>query len=314
MSALVETLFYAGREKPWHGLGTNVEECPTSKEAIHLAGLDWRVISQPIFAVTAEEIPNYKANVRDFDSSVLGIVSNKYKIVQNDEAFDFVDNLVDGKSTRYETAGSLKKGRTIWLLAKMPSVRVLGDEVEPYLCFTNTHDGTGAIKACCTPVRVVCNNTLNFALQTASRCWSVKHMGDLSEKLFAAEETLGLAHTYMSKLSEEADKLANTKLERDKIDDILKELFPLNEEDSSEIVKKRVQGAKDNILVCYSMPDLKQFQGTAYGFMNAIADFVAHSAPMRMTKNYQENNFERIVYGHPILDKAFELMNAKIMK
>ena len=119
MAANVETMFSV-RQIPWHGLGTIVEEAPTSADALHLAGLDWEVVQNPVFTGDGFEIPNYKANVRNSDNSVLGIVTDRYKIVQNSEAFAFTDSIIDSGEVLYETAGSLRNGKTIWLLARMP--------------------------------------------------------------------------------------------------------------------------------------------------------------------------------------------------
>ena len=185
MSANVETMFYV-REKPWHGLGTMVQEAPTSAEALKLAGLDWTVEARDMWLNGGyEPIPGYKANVRSSDNKVLGVVSNKYRIVQNADAFAFTDALIGG-DVRYETAGSLLDGKKIWLLAKLPDSEICGDKTEPYVCFSNTHDGSGAVRVCMTPVRVVCNNTLNLALDTAQRAWSVRHVGDINSKLVEA--------------------------------------------------------------------------------------------------------------------------------
>ena len=198
MSANVETMFYT-REKPWHGLGTEVQEAPTSTDALRLAGLDWRVDSRKIQVCGGAKIENYKANVRSSDGAILGVVTDRYRIVQNEEAFAFTDSLI-GEGVTYETAGSLCGGKKIWLLAKMPETQIVGDAVEPYLCFTNTHDGSGAIRVCMTPIRVVCNNTLNLALSQAKRAWSVRHTGDIQTKLHGAPMCLDLADKYMGAL------------------------------------------------------------------------------------------------------------------
>ena len=182
MAANVETMFYT-REKPWHGLGTMVKDSPSSAQALCLAGLDWKVEQHPI--VTSDGIPlnGFWANVRNIDQKVLGVVSDKYKVVQNEEAFAFTDTLL-GEGVTYETAGALQEGRKVWLLAKLPQKYIIsGDEITPYLVFSNSHDGSGAIKVAMTPVRVVCNNTLNLALEHARRIWSTTHIGDLTGKM-----------------------------------------------------------------------------------------------------------------------------------
>lgn len=302
MSANVETMMYV-REKPWHGLGTMVAEAPNSARALELAGLDWTVESKKICIAGGRKIPGYRANVRSSDKATLGIVSNRYTIVQNKDAFAFTDALVGG-DVRYETAGSLNGGKTIWLLAKMPEVYILGDKTEPYLCFTNTHDGTGAVRVCMTPVRVVCNNTLNFALSTAKRSWSTRHVGDLQGKKAEARETLEFAADYMMGLADEADRLANSVVTDEKIMEILDEFFPIKETDTDR-VKAGMKAMKDEYMVCWFAPDLAKFRNTAWGAVNAMADMVDHNAPRRQTQNYQENNWGRILNGHYLLDKMY---------
>lgn len=305
MSANVETMMYV-REKPWHGLGTMVEEAPTSADALRLAGLDWRVDSRKIQVCGGAKIENYKANIRSSDGAVLGVVTDRYRIVQNEEAFAFTDALI-GDDVRYETAGSLCGGKKIWLLARMPETKIVGDAVEPYLCFTNTHDGSGAIRVCMTPIRVVCNNTLNIALSTAKRAWSVRHTGDIQAKLHEAQMCLQLADKYMDALAVKADELANTTVTDEKIREILNEMFPMTD-DMSDREKRNAKTAQDEFMVCYFSPDILKFKGTAWGALNAMSDMVTHNAPRRQTANYRENNWGRIMDGHAMMDKMTSLL------
>ena len=175
MAANVETMFYT-RVAPWHGLGIRVESALSSQEALQASGLDWNVVQRPIMTSAYEPIPGYKANIRDIDNKILGVVSDRYRVVQNAEAFAFTDALL-GEGVKYETAGSLQEGRRIWLLAKLPDKYIIeGEQIEPYLVFSSSHDGSGAIKVAMTPVRVVCQNTLNMALSSAKRIWSTGNL------------------------------------------------------------------------------------------------------------------------------------------
>lgn len=249
MAANVESMFYV-REVPWHGLGTRVEEALTSADALRIAGLDWLVEQKPIQVCGGNRIENFKANIRSTDGKVLGVVSDRYQIVQNVEAFDFTDELIGG-DVRYETAGSLQEGKKVWMLAKMPSTKVVGDDVEPYLCFSNTHDGSGAIRICMTPIRVVCNNTLNLAFSGASRQWSTRHTGDLKYKMQEARLCLELAEKYMDGLASYADRLANTTITDEQLDKLLAEMFPVDEEKDGERKKnsaKKSQGRIHDLL------------------------------------------------------------------
>lgn len=301
MSANVETMMYV-RETPWHGLGTKVLEAPTSADALRLAGLDWNVNPMPIYTADGFEIPNYKVNMRDKDNKPLGIVTDKYSIVQNADAFAFTDNLVDDATgVKYETAGSLQGGKKIWLLAKMPSTKIVGDEVEPYVCFTNSHDGTGAVRVCMTPIRVVCNNTLNMALKQAKRSWSCKHMGNIAGKLDEAKNTLFMANEYMEELAKVGDRLANTSVTREAVEDMVKAMFPIEDADSDR-KKANMKKLRDDFMVCMFMPDILKFDKTAWQVVNAASDFVGHTTPNRNTKSYAENNWGKIMNGHPIFD------------
>ena len=313
MSHNIESMFSV-REVPWHYEMTKdvtklIQEAPTSKEALELAGLDWTVDGKPVYDAKGNEISGYKANTRSSDGTVLGIVTNKYKVVQNTEAFDFTDALV-GEGIVYETAGSLKNGKTIWLLGKMPERYIVGDKFEPFICFTNSHDGKGAIQVCMTPIRVVCNNTLNAALNTATRTWSTKHMGDMNSKLREAKHTLQLANNYLDALSEEADRLANEKFMPEDVALVLDEMFPYDESMSNR-KKRNIEEVKDGIVACMLAPDLVQFMNTKWGFINAVSDYVGHANPARLTETYAENNWGRIMTGHPILDRAMALVGVE---
>lgn len=319
MAHNVETMFSAGRVKPWHYAETSevtklIQEAPTSKDALHLAGLDWTVEQTPVYMENGVEIPNYKANVRSTDKSCLGIVTDRYQIVQNTEAFEFTDAIVgeteDG-IVKYETAGSLCGGRKIWLLAKMPTRKVLDDEVDPYMFFSNSHDGTGAIKVGMTPIRIVCNNTLNMALNSAKRQWSTKHVGDMQSKLEEAKLCLQLADKYMQNLDIEADRLANAKLYKEQIDEILNELYPIDDNDTDR-KKRNIQAEKDNFYVAYFMPDIAKFRDTAWGAVNAMSDVITHATPRRNTSSFNENRWGKIMDGHVLFDRFVELVNQKI--
>ena len=319
MAHNVETMFSAGRQKPWHYAETSevtklIQEAPTSKDALRYAGLDWEVLQTPVYMESGIEIPNYKANVRSTDNACLGIVTNRYQIVQNTEAFEFTDAIVgetENGVVTYETAGSLCGGRKIWLLAKMPVQKVLDDDVEPYMFFSNSHDGSGAIKVGMTPIRIVCNNTLNMALAGAKRSWSTKHVGDMQSKLEEAKMCLSMADQYMKNLDIEADRLANATLYKEQIDEILDEMFPIDDKDT-ERKKQNVQSVKDNFYVAYFMPDILKFGESAWRAVNAMSDMVTHSTPKRNTASYEENRWGKIMDGHVMMDQFVQLVNQKI--
>lgn len=307
MAANVESMFYT-RTAPWHGLGVRVEEVLGSKEALIQAGLDWKVEQTDVYAASGERISGYKANIRDIDRSVLGIVGDRYKIVQNEEAFAFTDGLL-GEGVKYETAGSLAGGKIVWMLAKLPEKYIIsGDAIEPYLVFCNSHDGSGAIRVAMTPVRVVCQNTLNLALKGASRVWSARHTGNVMSRMDEARETLQLANAYMSQLGRSINELQAKKLTDKKVLAMIDSLYPVSE-DLSEMQKKNNLKQQEILKACYfDAPDLQGVGKNGYRFINAVSDMAYHGKPLRQTKNYNENLFRKTIDGLPVLDKTYQMV------
>lgn len=309
MPAEVETMFSA-RVKPWHGLGTVVAECPDSQEAVKLAGLDWKVEQKDVYADNWNRIPGYKANVRDSDQSVLGVVSDRYQVVQNEEAFAFTDELL-GEGVRYETAGSLQGGRRVFLLARLPQRFIIaGDEITPYFVIMNSHDASCSIKAAMTPVRVVCQNTLNLAFRTAKRTWMTKHTSNIMERIDDAKMTLQFAEQYMQEMGKGVDTLVRKKLTDKKAMEFMSEFFPVTEELSSAQKKNNLTLLNDMKARYFDAPDLQGTGKNGYRFINAVSDFATHAEPIRRTKNFRENLFLKTVEGNPMIDKAYQMVCA----
>ena len=318
MSHELESMFYVAgrtaeereRNKPWHGLGTPVEEALTSAEALKIAGLDWEVNPKKLFTEGGKEVPGFVANVRSSDESVLGVVSNKYKICQNKDAFEFTDNLI-GSEVKYETAGSLFNGQKVWLLAKMPKTTILGDDVEPYLCFTNSHNGKGAIQVCCTMTRVVCNNTLNLALSNAQRCWTTRHMGDLRGKLEEAKRCLALSNAYIKEFDNFAQRAVEVKFDEKMTEDLIKKLFPIEDGMSKRQLENKQKSIQEFNECLYAV-DLSQFYGTLWGVINAASDFAYHGSARRNTQTIKERRMNDVFVGNSVLDSVMSVASTLV--
>lgn len=327
MAANFENGFFVG-EPAWHGLGTVIKSAPTSEEAIKIAQLDWEVIPKPIYDQFGNVIPGYKVNQRSTDNKNLGIVTDRYKIVQNKEAFEFTDALL-GNGVRYETAGSLASGKRVWMLARMENTTLCEENIDPFLVFTNSHDGTGAIRVAITPVRVVCQNTLNLALANASRHWSCVHKGDIQSKLDEARFTLASAERYMEALEEEFGELKLKKVTEKQVKDMTETLLQIEFKDlyqkavkSGKVVEfkeavrqqkfeeKLNQKRTDILNIYYDKPDLVGTEHTAFRFVNAVSDYATHTTDHKQTKNYQENLFMKTVDGHSMIDNAYKIAKA----
>ena len=331
MAANFENGFFVGTPA-WHGLGTVIENAPTSEEAIKIAGLDWDVVPKPMFDELGREISGYKVNVRNSDNKILGVVTDKYKVVQNKEAFAFTDELL-GQGVKYETAGSLASGKRVWMLARMENTTLCEENIDPYLVFTNSHDGTGAIRVAITPVRVVCQNTLNLALSKASRHWSCVHKGNIEDKLEEARYTLQSADRYMKALEEEfgelklkkvSDKQVNAMTEtllKTEFESIYKKsglllnepeetihFVNLKDERNRKKFEEKIAIKRNEILRIYhEKPDLVNTGHTAFRFVNAISDYATHTLDHKNTRNYQENLFMKTVDGNNLIDTAYRI-------
>jgi len=263
--------------------------------------------------------------MRTSDNTPLGIVTDRYAIVQNKEAFAFTDELL-GHGVRYETAGSLASGKKVWLLARMENTTIAEENVDPFLVFSNCHDGTGAIRVAITPVRVVCQNTLNLALSTANRHWSCVHKGDIQSKLDEARFTLASAERYMAALEEEFGELKLKTVTDEQVKDMTEKLLEI---EFANLYKKAIKIGKvvdfkerlrqqkyedklatkrnDILTIYHEKPDLIGTEKSAFRFINAVSDYATHTADHRQTKNYQENLFMKVADGHSLIDTAHKI-------
>lgn len=309
MSANVETMFSV-RTTPWHGLGEVIAEAPNFETAIRLAGLDWNVYQTDLLTDGGLPIPGFKANIRDMDDKVLGVVSDRYKVVQNREAFQFTEELL-GKGVRYETAGSLQEGKKTWILAKLPNEYIIGeDQISPYLVFFNSHDGSGSIRCAITPIRVVCQNTLNLALSTAKRSWSAVHTQSIANRMQEASQTLFFAEKYMTELGREIFQLQKVSLSDKKVMEYIEEFFP-DDVTATPAQRRNTRTLREDLKRRYfDAPDLAHVGNNAYKFVNAVSDFATHAAPLRQTSTYRENLFLKTVEGNALIDRAYGMVKA----
>lgn len=298
---------YMNRTLPYiNAFGTvDISTANSVDEALHISGMDWSVSSKFLYDENGNEYPNFRANVNDSTGDLLGIVSDKYSIVQNKEAFDFVNDLTS-EGFKFDKAGSFKNGKSIWVMGKFESEDILGDEVDNNVVFVNSHDGSSGVKVMMTPVRVVCANMLNLALRRAERSWTSKHTRSIYSRLDEAKYTLGLVDNYMSELKEEAERLAYIKITDTKIEEIFDKLFPVDVNNDSARKIKNVSIMKDSFIKCYNEQDIAQFKGTVYGAVNAMSDLISHKQPNRITANYYENSWNNLINGNHILDGFYK--------
>jgi phage/plasmid-like protein (TIGR03299 family) len=277
MVAAVETMFYAG-EVPWHGLGRGVEKAKTSKEAIKLAGLNWKVKTGPLWGGAdkkgeAKPIPNMVSIYRETDGRVFGTASEAWEPWQNQEGFDFLDSLLADGIITYETAGALFDGRKVWMLAKLEKgMKVAGDEYWNYMLLSMGHDGNSAIRILPTQVRVVCNNTLTSALMADKGHIKVIHQTkSMRTKLAQAKEALSVttgAHATMQTFLKHS---AATKVGPKGVLTVQEALFGSLDDETPKQRREAIERFK-----AVYWAEKERSGATAYALVNAITGYADH--------------------------------------
>lgn len=294
------------RNIPWYKLGVDISSATTVEEALNLAGLNYTVKQQTI-STEGVHIPGFVANVRSSDGKVLGIVTPKYTPAQNNRAFEFVNELA-GAGFEYINAGDTPNGKKVWMVGKLPEFKVLGDSVDNYIAFMNSHDGGSSVKICLTPIRIACSNALSMAFKKAKRIWSTTHAGDIEYKMSEAQRVLFMSEEYNKELAKQAEVLATKKISDFEINQLVAKLFPIDPE-ASEMVSERSVEKRNAFMACLNEEDLSNFRNTHWGVINAAADYATHPVNNRHTRTTDTTNWMSIIRGNNVLIETQNLLN-----
>lgn len=280
MAHMVETMAYAG-EVPWHGLGVKVPADLSPDQMLVKAGLDWSVQKVPAFAKINDKNVNvgWSALVRSSDDKVLSVVTNDWNPVQNSEAFQFFHEYCQAGDMEMHTAGSLREGQIVWVLAKVKESFELfkGDRVDSFLLFTNPHKFGQSIDVRFTPIRVVCNNTLTLSLsENADRMVKKSH-----RTLFDAEqvkEQLGIATHKLAKYKEMAEFLGSKRYTNESVKEYFNKIFPVlvyNKEKGPQR-KEISKSATEALEVLHTQPGSNFAEGSWWQAFNAVTFMTDH--------------------------------------
>lgn len=304
----INEAFYAFKPA-WHGLGTVLNHAPTSAAAIKAAHLDWEVGMEPLKTASGRVAPDHFATVRQDTEDILGIVSDRYQIVQNRDAFDFLDGLLQDGVIRYESAGALRGGKIVWMLARMPSVDTIaeGDETLRYVLFNTSHDGSAAIHAVPTSVRVVCANTLRIA--TAGNI-GIRHTGDVSGKLEFARQYLSQFDSQFTAFRDNARLLATRKLIGNQARDYINALFPEVKEDGRAKTIRENKVSKIRANYRNSRQNIPSIKGSWWSLFNSVTELIDHDSTFKgKGRERSENKMLSVIDGNgaEFKSKAFKL-------
>jgi phage/plasmid-like protein (TIGR03299 family) len=308
----VASMMYFG-EAPWHKLGTKLDKPATASEAIETAGLGFEVVKFPLKTVNENlSVPNHFATVRKDTMEVLGVVGSRYEPIQNKDAFTVFDALVGEGQAIYHTAGVLGKGERIWILAKLPDyIRINGNDiVDKFLLLTNTHDGSTTVSIKLTPVRVVCENTLSFALSGSEQQVQIRHTLQAEIKLKQAHEILGLSNRLFEVLSQYYQGMSMKQINSVLLNQYVKKVFPPSLFSKHVSIQNKIG---EKVLELFETGTGSDIAGsTVWGAYNAVTEYVDH---YRLTTKSDSARLKTIWFGSGDLIKkkaftfAVEMLN-----
>ena len=278
---------YVDRTTTWHAVGKDVQECKNMEQVLRKSGLDYTVTKAPVYnfdGVDYNRISNRFITTRDNDGHTYDVVSDKFEVIQNWEAFDFVNYI--GEDIQFEKAGETANGM-VYVIAKLPEVNILGDAFVPHVIFRNGFSGKVKITAAITPLRLVCQNQFNFAFKHADNTITIRHVQNAQSKLEEAKETLRLSADYMQELTKTAEHFAAIPMNSDRIHRVMDILFPMPEGVEMNAFKRAtLENARERFMIAHEAKDNANFRDTAWGLVNAYTDYMTHKEPAKTKAGY----------------------------
>lgn len=315
-----QAAFVTARQDAWHKLGTVLPNAFTAEEALregHLAG--WNVRKTPLMTDIGGAVipvPDQFAVVRDnpFEDrvDVLGpCVSSNYHVIQNEAMTDMLDALVDESGSMFETAGSINGGKQVFVTMKMPSSIKIGnvDPVDMYLATMTSHDGSMATTLMVTPVRIVCQNTMNLAFQNKKAEFRIRHTSNASKRVVQqAREAMEFSYNYLDGFQEEAEQLINTTMTQMQFEEIVNRAFAAPE-DAHSSVQTRAENKIDQMVELFADADThKGVRDTAWAGLNALTEWSDHFSPVRGSADHEYSRSVRAVMDTSFKNKARKLI------
>lgn len=293
--------------KSWHGLGTIVESEKTASEAIKLARLDYTVKQTPLFTAD-KKLDSHVAIIREDNQEILGITTPQYEVIQNIDAFGFFDTIVGEGQAIYHSAGALGKGERIWILAKLPNDIIINkdDIVEKYLCLTTSHDGKSSLKMYFTPVRVVCQNTLNLSMSNSKNGISIRHSANYKMRIDEARKILGISINYYDQFEKIVKQLENVDMNTAKMNEYFDKVLAINDDKE---VSTRKENQKGELVTLFSTGKGQKLGNahSAWKAYNAVTEYVDHYSTIRNIQDDKTNKLKSIWFGNgaKLKEKAY---------
>ena len=296
------------RMATWDKVGTDIREANSVKEALQIAGMDYEVVKSPIYLSNGFRIKDQFATKKKGTDEVFGIVGKDYTIVQNEEAFSFVDGIIQDGLT------FVKAGETSYMnyiIASLPDQYIMDDKFTPYIIFQNSHVGASTIKAAICPLRIICQNQFAMEFRRSTNKISLRHSSSVHDKMKEAQHTLQFTAEYMNTFTKQAEKLATTKISDESVGSIVDQYFLIDEEASTRKINS-TEAKRQIFLNAYNAEDNQNFKGTAWGMINAFSDYITHIEPGRKSDKSDITKFVNVTFNTGLMENFINLVNSKI--
>ena len=300
---MTQTIF-VDRTTTWHAIGKDVTECKDMEQVLKASGLDYEVYKEPVGVQDDKDrfeiVPNRYVTMRNTDRHMYDVVSDKFEIIQNRQAFDFVNYM--GEDLQFEKAGETANGM-VYVIGKLPEVNVLGDKFVPHVLFRNGFTGKIKITAAICPLRIVCQNQFNFAFKNTQNAITVRHVQNAESKLEEAREVLKMSADYMQEITKMAEQYVGIKLTEEQFEKVMEDLFPTDKTGEMNAYKRnRLEVARAAFKKAYFADDNGNFRGTGWGVINAYTDFITHREPTGNTETKDEGKFMTVTFNMGLMN------------
>lgn len=300
---------FENRRVPWSGIGVDIREASCVDEAIAMCGLNWELGLGDIYDGAGHVIPHYKAITRADSGKVFGVTKDKYKPIQNADAFGFADILRTQGAT-FEKGGCYKDGEKIWFLMKLPSRSYGGDQHDLYMFLMNGNNGKQSLFAAFTTIRAMCCNMAHLVSKHSTFKVSLQHRGNIEGKMLEAQEVMAGATTYFDGLVHTMEELRNINLTRAEMGKIIEGLFPYAEDASDRIKRTATEKRNQLINILNNAPDLQNEGWNGLRLVHALTDYESHAEPARHPEGFAENRLMNLAEKPMLADKVVEMLTA----
>lgn len=264
------------------------------------------------FAYSLTPIKDHYSTCLTFDGGktygeAFGIVSDKYQVIQNNEAFSFIDCIPELEFKKMGTT----KGGMIYFIGELPELNILGDSYNPYLIFRNSHNGRYNLQVTICPLRIVCQNQFNIAFKESPNTITIRHSRQAPERIEQARRVITAHGEYYKTLQVQAEEWATQHIGAFSVQQVIEDLFPIKE-DMKEFQKERMEESRALFNKALNSNDNQNFKNSVWGMINAYSDYITHREPARQTSTAAENRFMSVTFDPALMNNFIQLVQSKI--